>query len=82
VLDSNLPAGQNIDFMSVDVEGLDFEVLKSNDWTKYRPKFVLAEVFSVSMHEIEQSSIGRLMTEVGYVIYAKCVNTVFFKSAD
>jgi len=82
VLDSNLPVGQNIDFMSVDVEGLDFDVLKSNDWTKYRPKFVLAEILSSSMHEIEQTSIGRLMTDVGYVIYAKCVNTVFFKAAD
>jgi hypothetical protein len=32
--------------------------------------------------EIEQSSIGQLMADVGYVIYAKCVNTVFFKAAD
>lgn len=82
VLDGNLPVGQNIDFMSVDVEGLDFEVLKSNDWAKYRPKFVLVEVLGSSLHEIEKSSIGRLMTEVEYEIYAKCVNTVFFKAAD
>ncbi len=82
VLDEKLPLGQKIDFMSVDVEGLDFEVLKSNDWTKYRPKFVLAEVLGGSLHEIEKSSVGRLMTEVGYEIYAKCVNTVFFKAAD
>lgn len=82
VLHSNLPEGQNIDFMSIDVEGLDFEVLKSNDWTKYRPKFVLSEILGSSMHEIEQSGIGQLMSDVGYVIYAKCVNTVFFKAAD
>ncbi len=82
VLNSNLPTGQSIDFMSVDVEGLDFEVLKSNDWTKYRPKIVLAEVLGSSLHDIEKSSIGRLMTEVGYEIYAKSVNTVFFKAAD
>lgn len=82
VLGSNLPAGQGIDFMSVDVEGLDFEVLKSNDWTKYRPKIVLAEILCSSLHDVEQSSVGRLMTDVGYEIYAKCVNTVFFKAAD
>jgi hypothetical protein len=82
VLYRNLPEGQIIDFMTVDVEGLDYEVLKSNDWKKFRPKFVLAEVLGSSLHEIEESSIGRLMIEVGYVIYAKCVNTVFFKAAD
>jgi hypothetical protein len=82
VLDRYLPVNQSIDFMSVDVEGLDFEVLMSNDWIKYRPKFVLAEVLDSSLLEIEQSSIGQLMADVGYVIYAKCVNTVFFKAAD
>jgi FkbM family methyltransferase len=82
VLDSNLPVGQIIDFMSVDVEGLDFEVLKSNDWTRYRPRFVLAEILTSSLNEIEQSRIGQLMINVGYVIYAKSVNTVFFKAVE
>lgn len=82
VLDRNLPAGQDIDFLSVDVEGLDFEVLKSNDWTKYRPKFVLAEILNSSLNDIEQSNIGRLMADNGYLVFAKCVNTVFFKAAD
>jgi FkbM family methyltransferase len=82
VLDRNLPVGQDIDFISVDAEGLDFEVLKSNDWTKYRPKFVLAEILNGSLNDIEKSSIGRLMANNGYLVYAKCVHTVFFKAAD
>lgn len=32
-----------IDFISVDTEGLDFEVLQSNDWKKFRPKAVCVE---------------------------------------
>ena len=43
ILDEYLPKGQNIDFMSIDVEGLDFEVLKSNDWKKYRPEILFVE---------------------------------------
>ncbi len=43
ILDENVPKGQKIDLMSVDVEGMDLEVLKSNDWKKYRPKVVIAE---------------------------------------
>lgn len=33
-----------IDFLSVDVEGNDMNVLKSNDWKLYRPKFIIVEV--------------------------------------
>lgn len=82
VLDRNLPTGQDIDFLSVDVEGLDFEVLKSNDWAKYRPKFVLAEILNSSLNDVEQTSIGQLMADNGYLVYAKCVHTVFFIDAD
>ncbi|MDZ4168039.1 MAG: FkbM family methyltransferase [Coriobacteriia bacterium] len=33
-----------IDFLSVDTEGLDLAVLKSNDWVRHRPRLVLVEV--------------------------------------
>jgi FkbM family methyltransferase len=32
-----------ISFMKVDVEGLEYEVLSSNDWTKYRPQVLCIE---------------------------------------
>lgn len=35
---------KTIDFLSVDAEGIDFEVLKSNDWKKYRPRLVMVEI--------------------------------------
>ena len=34
ILDEYLPEGQLIDFLTIDVEGMDFEVLKSNNWEK------------------------------------------------
>jgi FkbM family methyltransferase len=43
VLGQHLPAGQTIDFMNVDVEGHDLEVLQSNDWQRFRPRFVVVE---------------------------------------
>lgn len=33
----------NIDFLSIDVDGLDFEVLKSNDWDRWKPQAVCVE---------------------------------------
>lgn len=35
--------GGHIDFLDVDVEGLDYEVLLSNDWERFRPRFVCVE---------------------------------------
>src|SRR5579862_4112028 len=43
VLDKYLPPGQKIDFLTIDVEGFDLIVLKSNNWAKYKPSFILVE---------------------------------------
>ncbi len=72
---------RKIDFLSVDVEGLDLDVLKSNDWSKFRPMFVLVEVLKRSLDELESDPITQFMKGCGYVFYAKQVNTVFFKDA-
>lgn len=78
ILDLHL-GGRKIDFLSVDVEGLDLDVLKSNQWYKYRPTIVLAEILKSSLHDLDQDPIARFMKEQGYAVYAKQVNTVFFK---
>lgn len=43
LLDQYLPAGQTIDFFSIDVEGMNYKVIESNNWDKYRPQVVLVE---------------------------------------
>lgn len=78
ILDQYLPDGQEIDFLSVDVEGWDYNVLASNDWQRFRPKVVLAEILFSSLNEIANTEVGRLMRDAGYDAYAKSVNTVFF----
>jgi FkbM family methyltransferase len=69
----------NIDFMNVDVEGLDYEVLASNDWSRYRPKYVLAEILDGLIFDYEKSDIVKYMNNQGYELYGKQVYTVFFK---
>ena len=70
---------QKIDFLSVDVEGFDLDVLESNDWSIFRPNFVLAEVLGRGLYELESDPLVEFMRNCGYVIYAKTVNTVFFR---
>jgi hypothetical protein len=82
VLEKHLPSERTIDFMSVDVEGLDLDVLRSSNWAKYRPKFLLAEILDSSLNDIENHLVSKFMSGVGYRVYAKCVHTVIFKNMD
>lgn len=79
VLDEYLPYGQEVDFLSIDVEGFDMDVLQSNDWNKYRPKVILVEILSSSLSELESSDITQFLRKHGYDVYAKSANTVIFK---
>lgn len=79
VLQQNLPKSQAIDFMSIDVEGLDYQVLTSNDWSLYRPKIVLIEDLGKTLEGIEQSKVYKYLKELNYVLVSKTYNTLFFK---
>jgi FkbM family methyltransferase len=78
VLDKNLPENQEIDFLSIDVEGLDFEVLKSNNFEKHRPKIILIEILNSSLNSIQESKVSNFLETVDYHVYAKAMNTVIF----
>ena len=78
ILDENLPQNQEIDFLSIDVEGLDFMVLKSNNFGKYKPKVILIEIFKSTLSDIEGNEISDFLKEKNYSIYAKSINTVIF----
>ena len=80
VLAKHLPEGQLIDFMSIDVEGLDLDVLLSNDWSRFRPKVVLVEILNGTLEELLNHEITKLLKSEGYWILSKTMNTVFFTS--
>ncbi len=78
LLSRYLPAGQQIDFLSVDVEGKDEEVLRSNDWQRYRPRFILAETLRTEMLNIGVCPVVQFLNSVGYTPVSKAYNTSFF----
>lgn len=80
VLDQHLAPTQEIDLLSIDVEGLDEKVLRSNDWHKYRPKVVLIEVLGASIESLLSSSIHGFLTARGYELYAKTMNSAIFRT--
>ena len=78
VFDKYLPKGQQIDFISIDVEGLDYQVLLSNDWNKYQPEVILVEE-NVDVDEIGKSPIYQFLKEKGYKFFAKTLRTCIYR---
>ena len=78
ILDDNLPENQQIDFLSIDVEGLDFMVLKSNNFDKYKPKIILIEILGRAIADIANGEISEFLKTYNYSFYARSVRTAFF----
>jgi FkbM family methyltransferase len=80
IFKQHLPKNQSIDFMSVDVEGRDFDVLSSNDWQKYRPRFIVTESYnSDSLIGIEKDRIVKYLINKKYMPVAKTYYSIIFK---
>ncbi|MBM3711939.1 MAG: FkbM family methyltransferase [Actinobacteria bacterium] len=79
ILDEHLPVNQPIDFLSVDTEGFDLNILKSNNWEKYSPQIVIAEDLQKEQNQFMSSELFLYMQSLNYTFFAKTFNSFFFK---
>lgn len=77
ILDANLN-GKKPDLFSIDVEGLNLEVLRSNNWEKYRPKVVLIEKHQNKEEADKNEEMIKLMQSVGYDLDYDIVGSYIF----
>jgi len=82
ILDHYLPPGRSIDFLTIDAEGLDMDVLRSNNWRKYRPAYILVESNPFLLSNMQNSELGQFMQQAGYTIFAKTYYTYIFKNMN
>lgn len=79
VLDMHFP-DKSPDFISVDVEGLDSQIIRSIDFSRCRPSVVCVETltFSENRTETKVSEIIDYMCSQGYFVYADTyINSIF-----
>ncbi|PSM50621.1 SAM-dependent methyltransferase [Chroococcidiopsis sp. CCALA 051] len=81
ILNSNLVSQQKIDFMSIDVEGLDLEVLYSNDWQAFKPEYILIECLNLSITKLSTNETYQFLIQQGYELFAKTCRTLIFKTS-
>jgi FkbM family methyltransferase len=80
LLDQYVPHNTAIDFLTVDVEGLDCEVLRSNDWNRYAPEYVMVECLqTLTLDKAKLDPVGKLLSDQQYSIVAKTMNSAIFK---
>ena len=78
ILSDHVPPGRAIDILNVDVEGHDLEVLESNDWERFKPRIIVAELLGVGFSEMEITPLYQFLIARGYKLRSKLVNSAIF----
>jgi len=79
VLSQHCPTLPQPNFLTVDAEGHDLEVLKSNDWSRFPFEWVLVEVGGCEADDISCSPTGAFLKDAGYRLRAFTGRTGIFE---
>lgn len=78
--------GRTPDLVSLDAEGMDLDILRSIDFSRYRPHVVCVETISYAAGDgsgIKSPEIHALMLQNGYMLYADTyVNSIYVAASS
>lgn len=74
---SSIINGRSIDFLNVDAEGKDVEILRSHDWQTF-PKVIAVEDHAFDVHVPRQSEVYAYLVDKGYKLTGLCGPTLVF----
>ena len=81
ILDSTKFKNTKIDFLSVDAEGKDLEVLKSLNFQRYKPRFICIEIWGKEKNKkftLQKNSTYNFLSEKKYkLVFNKKENYIF-----
>ncbi len=80
LLDLHMPKRTSLDFMSIDIEGLDYEILTTVNWHKYRPKVIIVEALDFSFENILNHRTYKYLHKNKYVLESKTGVSLIFRS--
>jgi len=72
---------KEIDFLSIDTEGQDLDILKSNNWYKFKPKVICVEIQTQTAIKYDDYKIEKYLKSVGYIKkFNNNLNAIFIDS--
>lgn len=82
ILDESFPREKEFDFLSIDVEGMDFLVLQSVNLGKYRPKVIVIEMLRLKLEDVVDHEISNYLKNFDYILHSKAFHSVVFVSKE
>ena len=81
ILDKTIYKDKQIDFLSIDAEGADYEVLKSLNFKKYKPKLICIEIWQDQIKEfnIKKHEIYKFLFKKKYKLATNLADNFIFK---
>lgn len=70
---------KEIDILNIDVEGLEEDILISNNWDKYTPKYIIVEQKNITVEALVNSNIYKLLIKKGYNCEWKNIRSVIYR---
>lgn len=83
IMDKCVSASKKIDILTIDVEGAEFDVLSSMDWSKYKPTLIVVETLKCkTISDVLNTQVAKYLIDKGYIIVGKTIRTSFFTIND
>jgi FkbM family methyltransferase len=82
IFNRHVPTGTVIDYLNIDCEGLDEQVVCSNDWACYRPNVITIELHGMSLENPGDHPVYRFLKDQRYVMRGHYFATSLFQSLE
>lgn len=79
ILAEHLPPDTKIRLMSIDVEGFDEVVIRSNNWEKFRPEWLIVEILDTELANVSQHPVALYLSKKSYHPVAQTGHSVIFR---
>ena len=79
ILRDHLGSSGKIDFLNVDAEGMDLNVLRSNNWQTFRPRIIAIESGGESISDILAGGSYQYLSAIDYVLISGGRRTCIFR---
>ncbi len=79
ILEEHLPTGKHINLLSIDVEGKELEVLRSNDWHLHCPNLIVLEVLATPFASLHSHPTISFLADKGYEPISRLTNSVILQ---
>ncbi len=82
LIDGTKYKDKQIDFLSVDAEGHDYEVISSLDFNRYEPLLIAVEIHEPIFERVETSDLYKYLRELNYSLVGWCGESLLMANSE